>query len=342
LAVTVVSGTALLGLVCTVGRVWLPASISLELVLAIATADLLFVRLIDISAQAYQGHHRLSRTALLQVLLSPLRLLAATVLIALVATPTALQLGYLYLGTAVVGAGCAVILVSRELGRPQLKAVDFRRELHEGAFFSVSLSAQSANADIDKTMLARLTTLEVTGAYAAAYRLMDVAFLPVRSVLIAAYARFFQHGAQGVRATARYGRRLLSLGIGYGLVTAAALYLFAPLLPSLLGREYEQAVAAVRWLAVVPLLKTVHYFGADALTGAGYQGTRTMILLVVAGANVVLNLWLIPLYSWRGAAIATVTSDGILGAVIWTTVWYLVRNARRLESSGAPSVVRLG
>jgi O-antigen/teichoic acid export membrane protein len=191
-------------------------------------------------------------------------------------------------------------------------------------------------------LLARLATLEATGAYGAAYRLMDVAFLPVRSVLIAAYARFFQHGAQGVQATARYGRRLLTLGIGYGVVTAIAFYAAAPLLPMILGRDYEEAVGAVRWLALVPLLKTVHYFGADALTGAGYQGTRTLVLLIVAGGNFLLNLWLIPAYSWRGAAIATIVSDGMLGVIIWLTLWYLVRTARPFEASQTPSVARLG
>ena len=341
LAVTVLVGTTLLGLVCTAGRLWLPAAIPLQLVVAVAAADLLFVRLLDISAQAYQAHHRLSRTALLQVLLSPLRLLAATLLIVLVPSPSAVQLGFLYLATAIVGAGLAVALVNRELGRPQVEVADLRRELHEGALFSLSLSAQSANADIDKTLLARLSTLEATGAYGAAYRLMDVAFLPVRSVLIAAYARFFQHGAHGVRATARYGRRLLTLGIGYGVLTAAALYAVAPLLPLVLGREYEDAVAAVRWLAVVPLLKTIHYFGADALTGAGYQGTRTIMLLLIAGTNLALNVWLIPLYSWRGAAIATIVSDAMLGVAIWVTLWYLVRTAQPLEGPQAPSVVSL-
>ena len=342
LAITTLVGTGLLALVTTVGGFWLPAEVPLTLVVAVAAADLLFVRLIEISAQAYQAHHWMSRTAFLQVLLSPLRLLAAALLIAMVPTPSAVQLGFLYLATAVVGAAVAVVLVNRELGKPQVELADLRRELHEGTMFSLSLSAQSANADADKTLLARLATLEATGAYGAAYRLMDVAFLPVRSVLIAAYAPFFQHGAQGVRATARYGRRLLTHGIGYGVATALALYAVAPLLPKILGRDYEAAVAAVRWLAVVPLLKTVHYFGADALTGAGYQGTRTLILILIASGNVLLNLWLIPLYSWRGAAIATIASDAMLAVVIWATLWHLVRTARPFEASQSPSVARLG
>ena len=343
LATTLLTGTILLGIVTIVAKLWLPTSVPLQLVLAVGAADLLFVRLVDVSAQAYQAHQRLSRTALLQLLLSPLRLLAAIVLIAVTPAPTVLEWGTVYLVSALIGAGLAVVLVNRELGRPEFHLRHLASELREGAFFSVSLSAQSSTNDIDKAMLARLATLEATGVYAAAYRLVDVAFVPMASLLVATYARFFQHGVQGVRATARYARRLLGLGACYGLLAAAVLYFVAPALPAILGDEYHQAVAAVRWLSVLPLLKTVHYFGADALTGAGYQGVRTMILVSIAVVNVLLNVWLIPLYSWRGAAVATVISDGLLGVAIWASVWYLSRYGHRFESPDqARSVVQVG
>jgi O-antigen/teichoic acid export membrane protein len=341
LATTLLSGTILLGLVTLVAGLWLPASIPLRLVLAVGAADLLFVRMVDVSAQAYQAHQWLSRTA--QLLVSPLRLLAAILLVALSTAPTALEWGILYLVSAVVGAGVAVLLANRELGKPEFHFQQIGSELREGVFFSVSVSAQSATNDIDKAMLGRLASLEATGIYAAAYRLVDVAFLPIGSLLAATYTRFFQHGVQGVRATARFARRLLGLAAGYGLLAAGALYLLAPALTAILGDEYSQGVAAVRWLAVLPLLKAVHYFGADALTGAGYQGIRTMVQVSIAMINVLLNVWLIPLYSWRGAAIATIASDGLMGVAIWTTVWYLGRHRRRLGSSEeAPSVVEVG
>ncbi len=338
LATTLLSGTMLLAVVLFVGGLWLPHSIPVRLVLAVGSADLLFVRLIEVSAQAYQAHQRLARTALLQLLVSPLRLVAATVLIAVTPTPTALEWGVLYLVCSLIGAGFAVGLVNRELGAPELALGDVGSELREGFFFSVTLSAQSATNDIDKAMLARLGTLEATGVYAAAYRLVDVAFLPVGSLLVAAYARFFQHGLGGVRANARFARPLLRLSVCYGLTASLGLFLLAPALPHLLGPDYRPAIGAVRWLAVLPLLKAIHYFGADALTGAGFQGIRTVVQVGIAIANVSLNIWLIPLYSWRGAAVATIISDGLLGVAIWSTIWYLGRRGHRHEPSadGSP------
>ena len=332
LGTTLLTGTILLAFVTVVARFWLPPSIPLQLLLAIGAADLLFVRLVDISAQAYQAHHWLSRTAVLQLLLSPLRLLAAALLMAITRTPTVVEWGMVYLVSAVIGAGVAVWLVSRELGSPELDVRQFRSELSEGAFFSLNLSSQSSTNDIDKAMLARLATLEATGIYAAAYRLVDVAFLPVGSLLVAAYARFFQHGVQGVRATTRLAGRLLRPGACYGVLAAAGLYFIAPALPAILGEEYRPAIAAVRWLAILPLVKSIYYFGADALTGAGHQGVRTVVQIGIAVVNVLLNLWLIPLYSWRGAAVATLVSEGLLGVAIWSAVWYVGRRGGRLES----------
>ena len=69
----------------------------------------------------------------------------------------------------------------------------------------------------------------------------------------------------------------------------------------------------------------------------------TMLLVSIAGVNVLLNAWLIPLYSWRGAAIATIVSDGLLGVVIWATVWFLGRYGRRIETPGkTPSPIQVG
>lgn len=327
LLTTFLTGTLLLALVSIVARVWLPASIPIELVVAVGGADLLFVRLVDISTQAYQAHHRLSRTALLWLLLSSLRLLAGIFLIAITPEPTVLAWGFAYLLSSVLAAGAAVMLVTRELGKPQFLLKLLTSELREGSYFSASLSAQSSTNDIDKAMLARMATLEATGVYAAAYRLIDVTFLPVRSLLVATYARFFQHGVQGVAATSRFARRLLTVGISYGLVMALALYLLAPALTTILGSEYEHSVEAVRWLAILPVLKAVHYFGSNALTGAGYQGFRTLVQVSVTALNVLLNIWLIPLYSWRGSAVASLLSDGLLAVLIWSVIGFLRRGA---------------
>jgi O-antigen/teichoic acid export membrane protein len=64
------------------------------------------------------------------------------------------------------------------------------------------------------------------------------------------------------------------------------------------------------------VLKAVHYFLSDTLTGTGYQALRSSIQASVAVFNVLINLWLIPTYSWRGAAWASLASDGLLAVSV--------------------------
>ncbi len=54
-----------------------------------------------------------------------------------------------------------------------------------------------------------------------------------------------------------------------------------------------------------------------ALTGAGYQGLRTLAQVGVAAFNILINLWIIPAYGWRGAAWSSIASDGLLALSFW-------------------------
>ena len=103
----------------------------------------------------------------------------------------------------------------------------------------------------------------------------------------------------------------------------------APGIPLVLGHRYDAVVPAVRWLSVIPLLRCVHSFLADALTGAGYQGQRTAIQIGVAVVNVLLNLWILPRWSWRGAAWTSIASDGLLLIAVWAFLeWKMPREGK--------------
>lgn len=306
------SGTLLSGFVLICFRWALPASVHWLSVLTICLADILAVRIIEIAGQAFQARHELRFTALFSLLPSVLRMLAAAGVFAIWRHASVLIWAWAYLTGAALSALITIIVTTRRLGRPALALWRIRDEWREGLYFSAGLSAQTVYNDIDKTMLARLSSLEAAGIYAAAYRIIDVAFVPVRAVLFAAYPEFFCKGRDGLQGSFRYARRLLPVPLTYSLLSFAGLMLAAPIVPVLLGHEYAQAVDSLRWLAVLPVLKTVHYFMADSLTGAGYQGVRTAAQLLVAAANVVFNLWLIPAYAWQGAAWASIGSDALL------------------------------
>lgn len=335
-------GSALLWVVCSglvltfvmvgVGTTFL-TKIPLLLWVAVSVSDLIFSRLLAVSAQAFQSVERLHRTAQIFVLPNILRLAAVGFLIFHPA-PSVVLWGMLYLASNAVTAVLGVWLACFEIERP---AFQWKRAYHQvrgGGYFAVGLSAQTVYNDIDKTMLARMSTLDATGIYGAAYRIVEVAFTPVRSLLYAAYARFFREGAAGgLRGSWRFALRLVPLAGAYAAAVGVALFFAAPLLPVVLGPNFGEAVSALRWLCLLPLLKSFHYLAADALTGSGHQPERTAVQIAVAGLNVALNLWLIPLYSWRGAAWASLASDGTLLMALWATVLIRARSSATLRSA---------
>jgi O-antigen/teichoic acid export membrane protein len=327
----VASGTFLL-LVALAIRGWvLSNAIPFSLVLWIGMADLIFTRILDVSTQAFQAVERLKDTATIIGIFSGARLLGAIALIAIVRVPTAAKWAVFYFVSTAVASLISVFKVYRQLGRASLDLSRIRREVREGSYFSVSISAQTIYNDIDKTMLVRLSNTDAAGIYAAAYRLVDVTMVPIQSLLAAAYPRFFQHGSEGgAKATTQYARRFLPRVSLYGIVAVVALFVFSPALPWFLGPEYNRTVEALRWLAPLPLFKIFHRFFADALTGAGYQGVRTCTQVVVAVLNVLVNLWIIRWFSWRGAAWSSLLCDGVLAVSLYCALSLLSRKSPRL------------
>lgn len=251
-------------------------------------------------------------------------------MVRLVPNPDALDWAIFSIASTVVAALIGVLLVHVNLGYPKLALWRIKPEITEGCYFAVGFSAQTVYNDLDKTMLARLSTLEATGIYAAAYRLIDVAFVPIRSILSAAYAKFFQQGESGISGSLNLAKRLTPISGVYGLTAGVGLYLLAPLVPYILGDEYATAVEALRWLSPLIFLKALHYFAADTLTGAGFQGARSGVQIIIAVFNVLINLWLIPLYSWKGAALASLASDGMLLIALWGIVAFLYQQEVQL------------
>jgi O-antigen/teichoic acid export membrane protein len=305
-----------------------PRNVAPWTVLAIACADLMGARLIDIGGAVYQAQERMLRTAAFPVSLHAARLLSAVVLVTVTGRPTIQTWALAYLLSSAVVAVPVVLVVALDVGLVRPAIHRYRTEWRTGLHFAFGLAAQSVYNDIDKAMLARLSSLEATGIYAAAYRLVDLSFTPMKAVLAASYARFFRHGATGLPAAVTFTKRIAKPGIVYCFAASAALAASAPVVPIVLGRSYAGSVDALRWLAILPLLKAIHYLAADALTGARMQSTRTRYQTGIAIANVLLNLWLIPAYAWRGAAVASLLSDGALGAALWFEIRRQTRVSR--------------
>ena len=325
LALTMTFGFLLIFFVLALSRFALPAEIPLMLVAMVAVSDVIGLNLITQASQAFQAFEQLKWTATINVLMSAGRLAGAAILIAIYPHPSASQWGYIYFGCTAAVTVVSLTLVRTLIGSPEFSWKYIQSELREGFYFSASQTSQTIYNDIDKTMLSRLDTLAAAGIYGAAYRLIDVSFVPVSAALWSAYASFFRAGARGISSSLAYAKPLMRRALVYSGSVFVLLLAVAGLVPVVLGSEYAATAAALRWLAILPVLKGLHYFFSDTLTSSGYQGVRTGIQAAVALLNVLLNLWVIPAYSWRGAAWSSIACDATLLASVSSAVWFLSR-----------------
>jgi O-antigen/teichoic acid export membrane protein len=320
LLIVLATGAISIALLGLIAPLLLPRSISLLAILIVAVSDLIFGSITNVAGRSFQAVDRLNISAPIGIFVMFTKTLAAIALLKFFPNPNGLEWVCLYAASSILSALLAVTLVQRFLGSPKLDLARIQPELGEGISFSISNSAYTVYNDIDKTMLARLSTLAATGIYAAAYRLIDVSFIPVVSIAGAAYADFFRKGKDGVGAALTFAKPLVAISGSYSLVAGLGLILLAPIVPSVLGDEYLPVVEALRWLAPIPLFRAMQHFGGDILSGSGFQSWRSALETGIAVFNIALNLWLIPLYSWRGSAWASLTSDGLLAILFWLSV----------------------
>lgn len=291
----------------------LPGGTGWIIVVCLGAAEILFAPLTQATIQAYQGHERIGRAA--RIVLAPIlpRLAAATMLPLVLILAPSMRLPIwtaLYLLATAVATVYTLRLLQHDFGlRLAVHWRGLAQVLREGWPFAVGSAAQKVYVDIDKLMLARMTTLEITGAYSAAYRVVDMANVPLMSFFAAAAPRFFRAGGDGTRGVASYAWRVLPLPLLYALAVSGGLYLLAGFLPWVLGAGFVQAVAVLQWLAWLPLVGLPRSFLQFVVIGADQQ--RTLVYVLIAGAtlNVALNLWLIPVLGWRGAVLATYTAE---------------------------------
>ena len=317
LAAVLLSAPLFFGLFLLLTWLLISPNVSVGAIILIGVSDLVLAPITMSVVAAYRGVERMARATRLILIPIVFRFVMAVVFLGIAQYVQGDQLLFVWAGlyclAAFVAAGYALYLVSRDLGLPQWPNWFFLPSgIREGVIFSLSGSAFRLYVDIDKTMLARMTTLEITGAYSAAYRLVELVTLPVNALLSCAQPRFFRQGLAGVENIFAYAMRMLPVPLAYVVGASSLIYVFAGGLPLLLGEGYVSAVEPLRWLAWLPVLVLFRAIIQIALVGCDRQRYVMWIMIVGAGVNFILNLWLIPEWTWKGAVFSSYFSELVM------------------------------
>jgi O-antigen/teichoic acid export membrane protein len=320
-------GGLLVGVAALIAFGLLGGAAMVPLFVTMAVSELVLVRSVVVLGQLYQALERVEVTSSLNIATALCRVVSV-VLMMMMGVHDPLTWAMTACGLMLVLATWALLATARALGAPRFDLARLWEDKSDAIHFSLGTGAKAFYTDFDKVVLARTAVAAELGAYTAAYRLIVMTFLPVRSLLEASASQFYRHGAESLAQSHAFARKLLKVALPCGLAGAALLFACAELVPHVLGPSFAATTPMLRALALLPLIQSIHYVFSETLTAAGMQHVRTRLQWVVAAVYAAAALTVIPRAGWQGAV-------GVcLGCELLLAVFVVVAVGRRVRLGG--------
>nr|WP_269434703.1 polysaccharide biosynthesis C-terminal domain-containing protein [Desulfosarcina alkanivorans] len=155
---------------------------------------------------------------------------------------------------------------------------------------------------------------EIAGLYNVAYATMAAVYmLPgvvYQKYLLHKQHRWAEHDRQQFLAVFRFGCGVM---LTTGLIVMVVVLMLAPwAVPLLFGKVYSEAGRIVLVLAVCVPLRFLATSVGGTLVTQDHMRHKVCYMGVAAAVNILLNIILIPLFSYYGAAAATVASETVI------------------------------
>ncbi|MHC2255515.1 O-antigen/teichoic acid export membrane protein [Bradyrhizobium embrapense] len=212
----------------------------------------------------------------------------------------------------------------RPLGRPRFRIV--REELRNGILFSSQFAVRAIRSNVDLFVIGLFMPIETVGSYGVARRIMDSSYLSIDAFNRLIYPRFARASRDGLHLALPAAKRALIAAIGLGVATFLILFVLAPELPRLFGREYRDLAFFVRCLSGTVVLIGGWAVAMDLLGASGRQGVRALIL----NSTNMVGSGLIAAATWIAAPIGTFVALYVIEASLVVSGWLvLLRLARR-------------
>ncbi|WP_377845559.1 lipopolysaccharide biosynthesis protein [Bosea sp. UC22_33] len=214
----------------------------------------------------------------------------------------------------------------RPLGRPRFAIL--REELKPGILFSSQFVMRAVRANVDLLAIGLFAPLATVGSYGVARRIVDSSYLAIDALNRLLYPRLARESRDGLHLALPVAKRALVAALGLGLATWLALFLLAPELPVLFGRQYPELSFFVRCLSGTIVLVGAWAAAIDLLGASGRQDARAWVL---NGANLSGSV-LIAAATWLAAPLGTFIAlyliEGAIVAAAWLVLLRLAQRSR--------------
>lgn len=243
--------------------------------------------------------------------------LVLSILIILFGAVTIESAALQYAGGMTLGVLCATIIFRKNLPREMSRAratPQFKAWMYMALPMVIGISSKLLLNRIDILMIAPLSTMDQVGIYGAAFRVTYVLSFPqvvLMGVLMPLISNAFAESN-----TARVVS-LLKMAMLFALVTTVPAAVGIALLSDLImggvfGPEFASGASTLALLALSQTAASLAIPFSGVLMMGGREKAFGLLSLAGLGANVALNLVLVPMHGAFGAAMAALVSSGIL------------------------------
>lgn len=327
---TVASGAALVLL----GAVVLPFFFTLSpdpvtnvaVITLMLVTNILLVRVIVLTEQIFIAHTNFASANKVVVGFAAARTVAAALAcIAFGVTSVASWAVWQFLCHVLVALLCMRAI--RGLGAPRYRIV--REELPQGLYFSIPFILRALRQNADLLVLSLVTTAEVVASYSVARRMLESSYLSVEALNRLIYPGSARATAAGLHHALHRVRRVLAAAIVISLAAAVTVFVLAPVLPYLFGKDYLSLVGFVRSLCWVVVPLAMWSVAVEALGASGAHAARATVMGLGSIAGAGLAAWA----SWYAPPMGTFLSfyaiEIAMVVASWSVFLHLVRRDRR-------------
>ncbi len=223
--------------------------------------------------------------------------------------------------------------------KPELDLKFIREVILNSIPFGLTNFFYTIYFSIDIVMLSYLVGDYSTGLYKSAYNIIYVFttfFVVYQSVIFPIMSKFFKESQNLLKITYELSVKYLLLII---LPLSVGIFFYArPLVDLIYTNQYSLASVPVQILIWTVSFLFINGAASTLLNAINKEFAVTKVYIAAAIFNVLLNLILIPLYDYNGAAMATVLSE-ILITVL--TLYYIFKTDFKPDFSLLKTVIKI-
>lgn len=304
----------LYGLMIIIGKTIGYPSLIIELIIILAIAELLFEsrKIYQSTLQALTKFNIISWQQIIYSLLFFL-LVAAAVF----NRPEVKIVAYIQLFVSALMFVLYLIFVFKYV-KPVIKLKEIPPLLKKSWIFCVSSVFFIIYFQIDVIMLSIMKSEIEVGLYSAIYRLVVAFFMIPQIIFQVALPYIYQFSLDNKEKFSRITHTIQKYLIAIAVPITILFWLGAKqTIVFVYGKEYLPAIAVSQIMSFVLIIRFFTYSSAESITAINRQKIRASIEGITAVLNIILNLILIPKYSYNGSAIATLISEFTLGILFY-------------------------